>query len=187
MRHGGQIIIIAAAAENGVIGRNNALPWSIKEDLIHFKKLTLGFPCIMGRKTWESLPHKPLPGRLNIILSASMAAGPVSIAGMGAGGTDAARTRICAGLEEALGVCGGWEKIFICGGASVYREALPRAGIIELTRIHGEYEGDAYFPVIDPGEWEESAAEDYGMFSFITLIRKKAGSSPKHTMPQTKP
>jgi dihydrofolate reductase len=163
MKQRGQIIIIAAAAENGVIGRNNGLPWSIREDLIRFKKLTLGFPCIMGRKTWESLPHRPLPGRLNIILSA----------GMDAAGMDAAGTKICAGLGEALGICEGYEKIFICGGASVYREALPYADFIELTRIHGVYDGDAYFPAIDPGEWKESAAEDHGAFSFITLERKK--------------
>jgi dihydrofolate reductase len=167
MKHKAQIIIIAAAAENGVIGRNNALPWSFREDLARFKKLTLGFPCIMGRKTWESLPRKPLPGRLNIILSANLAAGR-DVAGM-----DAAETKICAGLEEALGACGSYGKIFICGGASVYRAALPYADCIELTRIHGAYEGDAYFPVIDPGEWQESAAEDHGAFSFITLTRKR--------------
>jgi dihydrofolate reductase len=165
----GQIIIIAAAAENGIIGRNNALPWSVREDLIRFKKLTLGFPCIMGRKTWESLPRRPLPGRLNVILSASMAAAGTDAAGTGA----AAETKICAGFEEALGVCGGYGKIFICGGASVYREALPYADLIELTRIHGVYEGDAYFPVIDPGEWRESAAEDHGAYSFITLARQR--------------
>jgi dihydrofolate reductase len=173
MEYRGQVIIIAATAENGIIGRNNALPWSIKEDLVRFKKLTLGFPCIMGRKTWESLPRRPLPGRLNIILSASLAAGPVSLAGRKTAGPDAAEVRICAGLQEALGVCGDYEKIFICGGASVYREALPYAGHIELTRIHGVYEGDASFPVIDPNEWKESAAENHGAFSFITLTRKK--------------
>ena len=168
MKRKGQIIIIAAVADNGIIGRNNALPWFVREDLVRFKKLTLGFPCIMGRKTWESLPRRPLPGRLNVVLSSGMDA-----ANSGAAGIRAAETKICAGLEEAFGVCGDYGKIFICGGASVYREALPYADCIELTRIHGVYEGDACFPVINPGEWRESAAEDHGAFSFITLVRKK--------------
>jgi dihydrofolate reductase len=163
MKRKRQIIIIAAVAENGVIGRDNTLPWSIREDLLRFKKLTMGFPCIMGRKTWESLPRRPLPGRLNVILSASLAPGMT-----------AAETRICAGLEEALGFCGGYEKIFICGGASVYREALPYAGIIELTRVWGVYEGDARFPDIDPGEWEEVRRSPREGYAFITLARKKS-------------
>jgi dihydrofolate reductase len=68
-----EIIIIAAMAENRVIGKNNLIPWSIKEDMAHFRELTRGWPCIMGRKTWESLPKKPLPGRLNIVISGTMA------------------------------------------------------------------------------------------------------------------
>jgi dihydrofolate reductase len=177
MKHKGRIIIIAAVAENGVIGRNNALPWSIKEDMIRFKKLTLGFPCIMGRKTYESLPRRPLPGRLNVILSASLAGAAASACAgsalVPAAIGDGAETKICAGLEEALGFCKDYEKIFICGGASVYREALPYAGVIELTRVRGVYEGDAYFPSIDPTLWKESAVEDHGAFSFVTLVRRR--------------
>jgi dihydrofolate reductase len=188
MTYKGQIIIIAAAAENGVIGRNNTLPWSIKEDLARFKKLTLGFPCIMGRKTWESLPRKPLPGRLNVIISAGMTRGMkggenaagTDPAGMAAAGGDAESLRetiggvkVCSSLEEGVDFCGAYEKVFICGGASLYRAALPLADRIELTRVHRSCEGDACFPVIDPHEWKEIAADNRGAFSFITLVRNE--------------
>ena len=72
MRSEKEIIIIAAVAENGVIGKDNAMPWNIRGNLAHFKEVTMGFPCVMGRKTWESLPKKPLPGRLNVIISKTM-------------------------------------------------------------------------------------------------------------------
>ena len=128
-----EIIIIAAMAENRVIGKNNTLPWSLKADMAHFKELTTGWPCVMGRKTWESLPKRPLPGRPNIIVSRSLPA------------EAAPQAAVFSSLREAVQHCADYQKIFICGGASIYREALPLAHKIELTVIHQQYEGDAFF------------------------------------------
>jgi len=151
-----EIIIIAAMAENRVIGKNNALPWSLKADMAHFKELTVGWPCIMGRKTWESLPKRPLPGRPNIIISRSLSA-------------DAApQAAVFSSLQEAVQHCADYQKIFICGGASLYREALPLAHKIELTVIHQQYEGDVFFPEIDPALWAKTGAVDFDGFSFVS-------------------
>jgi dihydrofolate reductase len=151
------IILIAAMSENRVIGKNNALPWSLKADMEHFKKLTLGWPCIMGRKTWESLPRRPLPGRPNMVISRSL--------------SDVAGAKVFPSLRETVQHCAGYEKVFICGGASVYTEALGLANRIELTLIHKQYEGDAFFPEIDPNEWKITNTEDFDGFSFISYSR----------------
>jgi len=151
-----EIIIIAAMAENRVIGKNNTLPWSLKADMAHFKELTTGWPCVMGRKTWESLPKRPLPGRPNIIISRSLPA-------------DAApQAAVFSSLQEAVQRCADYQKIFICGGASLYREALPLAHKIELTVIHQQYEGDAFFPEIDPAQWAKTNTVDCDGFSFVS-------------------
>ena len=152
------IIIIAAMAENRVIGKNNALPWSLKVDMERFKKLTLGWPCVMGRKTWESLPKRPLPGRSNIVISRSQ-----SDAMTGA--------KVFPSLKDAIGHCAEYEKVFICGGASVYAEAFPLANRIELTVIYGQYEGDAFFPEINPVLWKITNTEDFDGFSFISYSK----------------
>jgi dihydrofolate reductase len=167
MEHNQEIIIIAAMAENRVIGRDNALPWSIKEDMAHFKTLTAGWPCLMGRKTWESLPRRPLPGRINVIISRTMPAPP----------EDAAR--VFPSLSAAIEHCAAYRKIFICGGAAIYREALPLANRIELTLIHRPYEGDAFFPEIDPAIWIENDAVRFDTFSFLGYNKKEfSGSLP---------
>jgi len=156
-----EITIIAAMAENGVIGRNNALPWSLKADLARFKELTLGSPCIMGRKTWESLPKRPLPGRPNIVVSTLMDNTP---------GASVVRS-----LQEAIRHCGSfaekYEKVFICGGASIYQEALAFADKIELTLVHGNFEGDVFFPKIDPAVWTKTGTKDFDRFSLISYSR----------------
>jgi len=146
-------------AENKVIGKNNTIPWSLKEDMAHFKELTMGWPCIMGRKTWESLPKKPLPGRLNIVISQSLA-----------DGTEPGVT-VFTSLQEAVQYCAGQEKIFICGGASIYREALTLANKIELTVIHRQYEGDTFFPEIDDAHWKKTGVIDFDDYSFISYSR----------------
>jgi dihydrofolate reductase len=151
------IIVIAAMSENRVIGINNALPWSLKADMERFKKLTLGWPCIMGRKTWESLPKRPLPGRPNIVISQSLNA--------------VTEAKVFASLQAAVAHCAEYEKVFICGGASVYAEALPLANRIELTVIHRQYEGDAFFPEIDQTQWKITQTEDFDGFSFISYSR----------------
>jgi dihydrofolate reductase len=157
----GEIIIIAAMAENRVIGKNNALPWSFKEDMAHFKKLTIGWPCIMGRETWDSLPKKPLPGRPNIVISKTIT-------------VDSARdAKFFSSLPAAVEYCAGYEKVFICGGETIYRQAFPLADKIELTLIHRQYDGDAFFPEIDARRWTAANAVHFDNFSFITYNKNQ--------------
>jgi len=159
-----EIIIIAAMAENRVIGKDNVMPWSIKEEMAHFTKLTKGWPCIMGRKTWDSLKKKPLPGRLNIIVSKTMTAGDLP---------DTQDTKIFSSLPAAIEHCADYEKVFICGGESIYKQALELANKIELSVIHKQYDGDTFFPEIDGACWTEACKEDFDEFSFITYTRKE--------------
>jgi len=181
-----EVTIIAAMAENRAIGKGNALPWAPsaaasasaganadaklaafrKADLGRFKALTMGWPCVMGRKTWESLPRRPLPGRLNVVVSRSMAAAPIRAALGVAQGAEVSRS-----LPEALRLCGGSAKVFVCGGAEIYREALAVADKIELTLLRRHFDGDAFFPPIDPALWEKTGAEDFDGFSFISYTR----------------
>ena len=156
-----EIVIIAALSENGVIGINNALPWSIKEDMQRFKELTWGFPCVMGRKTYESLPRRPLPGRENMVISSDFSPGE-------------GRVRVFDSLEKCFAFCAAYEKVFICGGALIYRGSMPQADRMELTLVRGEYAGDAFFPEINPWEWLETARSDYRDFSFVSYTRNRA-------------
>jgi dihydrofolate reductase len=114
----------------------------------------------MGRKTWESLPKRPLPGRINIVVSRTMAAD----AGTGA----ASSPLVFSSLRDALAHCAQTQKVFICGGASVYQEALAFATSIELTLIHKPYAGDVFFPDIDPAQWVITATADFDGYSFIS-------------------
>jgi dihydrofolate reductase len=155
-----EIIIIVAAAENGVIGKNNAMPWSIKGNLAHFKEMTMGCPCIMGRKTWESLPKKPLPGRLNIIVSKTITA------------ENSPDVKIFSSLLSAIEYCAAYEKIFICGGESVYKQALPLADRIDFTLIPGQYDGDAFFPEIDSACWIKTNTVNFNTFTVNTYIKR---------------
>jgi dihydrofolate reductase len=157
----GEIIIIAAMAKNRVIGKNNALPWSLKEDMAHFKELTIGWPCIRGRKTWDSLPKKPLPGRHNIVISKTTAVDSVQ------------DVKIFSSLPAAVEYCAGYEKVYICGGETIYREALPLADRIELTLIHKQYDGDAFFPEIDAIRWTAVNTVHFDNFSFITYTKNQ--------------
>jgi len=158
-----EIIIIAAMAENGVIGKDNKMPWSIKGNLAHFKEMTIGHPCIMGRKTWESLPVKPLPGRLNIIISETL-------------NKESRRPsawreiNVFNSLTSAVESCSNYEKIFIIGGESIYAQAMPFATKIDLTLIPGNYEGDTFFPKINDS-WKKIDTVNYENFSIITYIK----------------
>ena len=154
-----EIIIIVAMSKNNVIGKNNALPWKIKADMQRFKKLTSGWPCIMGRKTWESLSKKPLPDRLNIIISKTLLNDSV----VGAS--------VFSTLPKALEHCKNFQKVFICGGSSIYNEALPLADIIELTLINQQFDGDTFFPEIDPTIWKKENSLDFDGYSFIRYIK----------------
>lgn len=152
-----QITIIAAVAENGVIGRAGKLPWHIPEDLKRFKQLTLGHPVIMGRKTFESI-GKPLPERKNIVITGQK--------DYRRGGIEVVHS-----LDGALKACEGSEKVFVIGGSSVFEEALPLADRLELTLVHRVVEGDVYFPPIG-SEWKEKKREDHEGFSFVTYVKK---------------
>ena len=157
------ITLVLAMARNGVIGQAGAIPWRISDDLKRFKQLTLGKPVIMGRKTWDSLPRKPLPGRDNIVVTRQ--------SGWSAPGAIAASS-----LDEALAK-GGAQSSDVCviGGGEIYREALPGADRIELTEVHRDFEGDAHFS-FDRMQWRETAREDRvtpdGLaYSYVTLVR----------------
>ena len=155
-----EIIIIAAMAKNRVIGKNNAMPWSVKGNLARFKKMTMGYPCVMGRKTWESLPKKPLPGRINIIISNSINQEKFF------------DVKICRSIESAVEFCSNYEKIFICGGESIYKQSLKLANKIDLTLIPGQYKGDTFFPEIDDS-WVKTNIVNHDDFSVITYIKKE--------------
>jgi len=173
-----EIIIIAAMAENRVIGKNNALPFTVKGNLARFKEMTMGWPCIIGRKTWESLPKKPLPGRLNIIISATMRditpdRAHVLPDDQNAGNyVQHSKAKICSSIQDAVKFCSGYEKIFICGGESIYRQSLEFADKIDLTLVPGQYEGDVFFPEIGDN-WEKTETVNFNDFSVITYLRKR--------------
>jgi dihydrofolate reductase len=137
--------LIAAMANQRVIGRDNTLPWRLPEDLQHFKRTTLGKPVIMGRKTWESL-GRPLPGRRNIVVSRNPDYLPV-------GG------ELVSSLEAAMAATADVEEAFVIGGADLYRQALPLAQRIYLTEIAGDYAGDAHFPEFAAADWREVSRE----------------------------
>ncbi|HGO8097954.1 TPA: dihydrofolate reductase [Neisseria meningitidis] len=138
-----KITLIAACAENLCIGAGNAMPWHIPEDFAFFKAYTLGKPVIMGRKTWESLPVKPLPGRRNIVISRQAdycAAGAETVAS----------------LEAVLALCASAEETVIMGGAQIYGQAMPLATDLRITEVDLSVEGDAFFPEIDRTHWKEA-------------------------------
>jgi dihydrofolate reductase len=166
-----EIIIIAAMAENRVIGRGNTMPWSIKGNLAHFKEMTMGWPCIMGRKTWESLPKKLLPGRLNIVVSSTLAVSSVPRSELCPQEQALSPVEIFNSISGAIDRCASHEKVFICGGESIYRQALSLADKIDLTLIKGRYEGDTFFPEIDNVCWKVVNSEDFNEYSIITYIK----------------
>jgi dihydrofolate reductase len=142
------IAFVVAVARNGVIGRDGRLPWRISSDLKRFKAITIGKPVIMGRRTWESLPRKPLPGRVNIILTHQVnypAEGAV----------------VANSLEDALLKAsrsdGG--EICVIGGGEIFSELMPRASRIYLSEVDIEVQGDTFFPAIEPSRWRETSRE----------------------------
>jgi dihydrofolate reductase len=143
-----------ARARNGVIGRGAALPWRLKTDLVRFRKLTLGKPVIMGRKTWDSLPRRPLPGRTNIVLSrdASFGADEAVVCDTFAEATQIAREQAD---EDGVG------EFCIIGGAQLFQLALPRARRIYLTEVEGEPEGDVVMGPLDETGWTEVTRETH--------------------------
>jgi dihydrofolate reductase len=159
-----QVNMIFARAANGVIGNNNAMPWHLPEDLAHFKKLTLGSPVIMGRKTWDSLPAKfrPLPGRSNVVVTRQ--------ADWQAPGAQSAGS-----LADALALCQASSDVWVIGGAQIYAQAEPLASRIEVTHIDKSYAGDAFAPTLSD-HWQITHQENHvsssGLnFSFITYTK----------------
>jgi dihydrofolate reductase len=155
-----EIVLVVAIADNGVIGNNGFIPWRISDDMKRFKALTLGHTVVMGRKTWDSLPKKPLPGRLNVVVTRQR--------DWNAEGAEVAHS-----LDEAISHASG--AVMVIGGAEIYQRALPLATRIELTEVHNDVEGDARF-VLDRRGWHESLREDHvtpdGLrYSYVTLER----------------
>lgn len=147
------LAIVVAVARNGVIGRNNDLPWRIPSDLKNFKAVTLGKPVIMGRRTWESLPRKPLPGRANLVVSRSVQT--LDGADVFA---DADKALMAA---QAIAATDGASEVCLIGGAALYQALLPLTDRIYLTEVDLEPEGDAHLPMLNPVEWREVSAERF--------------------------
>ena len=161
-----KISLIVAMASNRVIGLNNKMPWHLSADLKRFKKITMGSPILMGRKTFESI-GRPLPGRTNIILTRNPAYTQEGCV-------------VANDLETALQTgCQSAGEIFVIGGSDLYQALLPRAGTIYLTEIKKEFPGDTFFPKVDMREWLEVEREDVDddeeagfSYSFLRLDRK---------------
>ncbi len=158
------LALIAAVADNGVIGRANRLPWHLPADLAHFKRLTLDKPILMGRHTWESLPGL-LPRRRHIVLTRDPH--------YRAEGCTLVRS-----LDEAIAAARPADALFIVGGAALYAEALPLAERLYLTLVHARIEGDAHFPPWDPADWIEAGRIEHPAdgrnpipMTFLTLDR----------------
>lgn len=140
------LTIIAAVAENGVIGRDGDLPWHLSSDLKRFKRVTMGNAILMGRKTWESI-GRPLPGRTSIVISRQ--------ADYNAGHDEVLlATNLDEALAQARALENVGEEVFVIGGARIYEMSLPRADRLIITRVHAEVEGDVSFPKVDWNEWQ---------------------------------
>jgi dihydrofolate reductase len=152
------ITLIVAVADSGVIGRDNTLPWHLPEDLKRFKRLTMGKPILMGRKTFESI-GKPLPGRQNIVVTRD---------------TNYRREGVTVvhDAEAALRAAGPVPEIMVIGGAELFAALLPRAGRIHLTRVHGNIPGDVMWPALDEREWS-------------VVERESHSADDRHTWPMT--
>ncbi len=169
------IVVVAAVAENGVIGRGNGLPWRLKSDMAHFRSLTMGKPVVIGRKTYLSI-GKPLAGRTTIAVSRDRAfaapgllVAPSLYAALAAARGDALRR--------------GTDAIVVAGGADIYAQVLPMASRLAITEVHKSVDGDTRFPVIDPQVWREilreehkPAANDEAPFAFVVYERAKAAA-----------
>jgi dihydrofolate reductase len=157
--------LIVAAGENNEIGKDGVMPWHLPADLRHFKAVTLGKPVIMGRRTWDSI-GKPLPQRRNIVVTRDKM--------WSAEGCEVAHS-----LPEALVMTAGEPEIMLIGGGQLHREALPRAQRIYLTRVHGTFDADTFFPPLDMNQWQETVRETHPAdaanpcaCSFLVLERK---------------
>jgi dihydrofolate reductase len=161
------ISIIAAMDRNHLIGKNNQLPWHLPADFAHFKSVTMGKPIIMGRKTYESI-GRPLPGRKNIVLSRNP---DIRFEGI----------ESVTSFEQALALVPDADEVMVIGGSAVYEMLLPEVDRLYLTYVDAEFEGDAWFPAFDTGQWQEVEsvslpADEKNLYSyrFVTLDRASA-------------
>lgn len=148
------LALVVARAANGVIGRDNDLPWRLKSDLAIFKACTLGKPVIMGRKTWDSLPRKPLPGRMNVVLTRDQSFEPE-----GAVPCETWMEAVQIAKEQAAD--DGVEEVCVIGGRALFELALPKARRLYLTEVDAQVEGDVHFPAFDEGAWTEVRREEH--------------------------
>ncbi len=161
------ISMIVAVAKNGVIGREGGLPWVIKSDLKRFKEITMGKPIVMGRKTWQSLPRRPLPGRQNIVITRAqnfIAEGAI----------------VVSTFDEAIQKAGNVPEICIIGGGEIYRGFLPLADVIYLTTVDLDVDGNTKFPELTAIDWQEDSIEhhpiaegDTAGFTLRKMVRQK--------------
>ncbi|MBS0373178.1 MAG: dihydrofolate reductase [Proteobacteria bacterium] len=164
---GPRLEFVVAVARNGVIGLGNGLPWRLPADLAHFKRITLGHPVLMGRRTWQSI-GRPLPGRRNLVLTRDRE--------FRADGADVVHS-----LPEALAAVPAGERLMVIGGGELYRETLAAAEVLHLTEVHADPEGDAHFPDWRREDWQEISREAHPAderhtypYSFVTLTRRGA-------------
>ncbi len=172
-----KIVLVVAIGENGVIGRNGRLPWRLKSELQHFKRVTLNHPVVMGRKTFQSL-KRPLPERTNIVLTRHAGEAQHDVI-------------YASDLDEALAIARadakrrGVDAIMVIGGSDVFVRTLPIAGRLELTRVHASPEGDVWFPVLDEKEWRETRREPHTRgpddeFDYTIYTYERTASGPRH-------
>jgi dihydrofolate reductase len=160
------ISLVLARADNGVIGNKGGIPWRIPDDMKRFKALTMGHPIVMGRKTWDSFPRKPLPGRTNIVITRDA-------------GWQAEGALVAHSLDDALAKARTENpaEIAVIGGAGIYLAALPLATLVHLTEVHAIPEGDVVLPAFDAKAWREVGREEHetdgGLkYSYVTLERR---------------
>jgi dihydrofolate reductase len=159
------VVLVAAVAENGVIGVDGDLPWHYAEDLRHFKETTMGHPVVMGRTTFEGIVEdlgEPLPGRTNVVLTSQERTFPDGAVRAGS-------------IAEAIAAAGetGSDTVYVVGGATVYEQFLDRADRLVLTEVHETYDGDTYFPEIEWDDWSETSRNDREELSFVEYERRE--------------
>lgn len=152
-----ELVLVAAVAQNGVIGAGGGLPWHLPEDLAHFKQLTWGHVLVMGRRTFEAI-GKPLPGRRTIVVTRTR-------------DWSAAGVQVAESLDDAIDKAGSGP-VMIVGGGEIYAQAMPRATRLEISHVPGEVSGDTFFPPIDPDQWRQVSREPRKGFEAATYVRK---------------
>ena len=166
------VSFVVAIADNGVIGRDNGLPWRLSGDMAFFKRVTMGKPVIMGRKTWESLPKKPLPGRPNIVVTRDTA-----YRAEGAEVVTSAEAALARGVALAAEL--GTDEVMVIGGAQLYAETFDHATRLYITEVHAAPDGDVSFPAFDASQWHEVSREhheagekDSAAYSFVLYEKR---------------